>query len=92
MAPIIMGNPERPELGRELTNSFCATDPDIARVFARTTFLSDSRRDLESVRVPTLVLECDQDVIAPARSARSCTPRSPPPAWSPSTPPATAPS
>ncbi|MCP9956232.1 alpha/beta fold hydrolase [Streptomyces sudanensis] len=65
MAPIIMGNPERPELGRELTNSFCATDPDIARVFARTTFLSDSRRDLESVRVPTLVLECDQDVIAP---------------------------
>lgn len=65
MAPIIMGNPERPELGRELTNSFCATDPDIARVFARTTFLSDSRRDLEEVRVPTLVLECAQDVIAP---------------------------
>src|SRR5690606_15769881 len=42
MAPVIMGNPDRPELGEELTNSFCATDPDIARVFARTTFLSDS--------------------------------------------------
>jgi sigma-B regulation protein RsbQ len=65
MAPVIMGNPERPELGQELTNSFCATDPDIARVFARTTFLSDSRADLGDVRVPTLVLECSQDVIAP---------------------------
>ncbi|SDP88542.1 alpha/beta fold hydrolase [Lentzea jiangxiensis] len=65
MAPVIMGNPERPELGQELTNSFCATDPDIARVFARTTFLSDSRADLADVTVPTLVLECAQDVIAP---------------------------
>ncbi|MEU1004745.1 alpha/beta fold hydrolase [Streptomyces tibetensis] len=65
MAPVIMGNPERPELGQELTNSFCATDPDIARVFARTTFLTDSREDLKGVSVPTLVLECDQDAIAP---------------------------
>ncbi|MEV7674039.1 alpha/beta fold hydrolase [Streptomyces sp. NPDC007872] len=65
MAPVIMGNPERPELGEELTNSFCATDPDMARVFARTTFLSDSRDDLKKVTVPTLVLECVQDVIAP---------------------------
>jgi len=65
MAPVIMGNAERPELGEELKNSFCATDPDMARVFARTTFLSDSRDDLKNVRVPTLVLECTQDVIAP---------------------------
>ncbi|MDG9718037.1 alpha/beta hydrolase [Streptomyces sp. DH24] len=65
MAPVIMGNPDRPELGQELTNSFCATDPDIARVFARTTFLSDSRDDLQSVHVPTLVLECTEDAIAP---------------------------
>ncbi|MFB7172416.1 alpha/beta fold hydrolase [Streptomyces sp. NPDC056254] len=65
MAPLIMGNEDRPELGEELKNSFCATDPDVARVFARTTFLSDSRNDLKSVRVPTLVLECVQDVIAP---------------------------
>ncbi|MED7952082.1 alpha/beta fold hydrolase [Streptomyces sp. BE303] len=65
MAPVIMGNPDRPELGEELTTSFCATDPDMARVFARTTFLSDSRDDLKSVTVPTLVLECAQDVIAP---------------------------
>jgi sigma-B regulation protein RsbQ len=65
MAPVIMGNADRPELGQELTASFCATDPDMARVFARTTFLSDSRQDLASVSVPTLVLECSQDVIAP---------------------------
>lgn len=65
MAPVIMGNPERPELGAELTAAFCATDPDIARVFARATFLTDSRDDLKKVSVPTLVLECAQDVIAP---------------------------
>lgn len=65
MAPVIMGNEDRPELGQELAASFCATDPDMARVFARTTFLSDSRQDLKTVTVPTLILECRQDVIAP---------------------------
>ncbi|MFD1146359.1 alpha/beta fold hydrolase [Saccharothrix hoggarensis] len=65
MAPVIMGNADRPELGEELTNSFCRTDPEVARVFARTTFLSDNRDDLPRVSVPTLVLECAQDVIAP---------------------------
>mgnify|MGYP001432771350 FL=1 len=65
MAPAIMGNPDRPELGQELTDSFCATDPDMARIFARTTFLSDNRADLEHVKVPTLILECTQDIIAP---------------------------
>ncbi|MFI0088413.1 alpha/beta fold hydrolase [Streptomyces bobili] len=65
MAPVIMGNPERPELGAELTESFCRTDPDIARVFARVTFLSDNRADLADVRVPTLVAQCSRDAIAP---------------------------
>jgi sigma-B regulation protein RsbQ len=65
MAPLIMGNPDRPELAAELTNSFCRTDPDIARRFARVTFLSDNRGDLASVSVPTLVLQCSDDVIAP---------------------------
>jgi sigma-B regulation protein RsbQ len=65
MAPVIMGNPDRPDLGEELTNSFCRTDPAIARVFARATFLSDNRADLAKVTVPTLVLDCAQDVIAP---------------------------
>ncbi|GAA2299076.1 alpha/beta hydrolase [Streptomyces kunmingensis] len=65
MAPLIMGNPERPELGEELKNSFCATDPEMAHVFARTTFLSDTRDELKGVRVPTLILECTQDAIAP---------------------------
>jgi sigma-B regulation protein RsbQ len=65
MAPVIMGNPDRPELGEELTNSFCRTDPAIARQFARVTFLSDNRQDLRRVPVPTLVLQCQEDVIAP---------------------------
>ncbi len=65
MAPVIMGNPDRPELGEELTNSFCATDPDIARQFARVTFLSDNRLDLPRVGIPTLVLQCADDPIAP---------------------------
>ena len=64
MAPAIMGNADRPELGRELTESFCRTDPDIASAFARVTFLSDSRADLPRVQVPTLVLQTTQDVIA----------------------------
>jgi sigma-B regulation protein RsbQ len=65
MAPAIMGNADRPELGEELTNSFCRTDPAIARDFARVTFTSDNRGDLRRVRVPSLVLQCRDDVIAP---------------------------
>ena len=65
MAPVIMGNPEHPELAEELTNSFCRTDPGIAAQFARVTFLSDNRADLPGVAVPTLVLQCSEDAIAP---------------------------
>lgn len=65
MAPVIMGNGERPELGEELSNSFCRTNPEIARHFARVTFLSDNRRDLPAVKVPTLVVQCSEDIIAP---------------------------
>jgi sigma-B regulation protein RsbQ len=64
MAPSIMGNPDRPELGEELTNSFCRTDPDIAKAFARVTFTSDNRSDLPKVSVPTLILQCKEDIIA----------------------------
>ncbi|MEU2488217.1 alpha/beta hydrolase [Streptomyces sp. NPDC012617] len=65
VAPVIMGNPDRPELGEELTNSFCRMDPEIARVFARVTFLSDNRADLSKVSVPTLVAESARDTLAP---------------------------
>ncbi len=65
MAPVIMGNADRPELGEELTNSFCRADPEIARHFARVTFMSDNRADLARVRTPSLVLQCADDVIAP---------------------------
>ncbi|OJF13557.1 sigma factor sigB regulation protein rsbQ [Couchioplanes caeruleus subsp. caeruleus] len=64
MVPVIMGNPDRPELGRELTNSFCATDPEIAKKFACVTFLSDNRDDLPKLRTPALILQCADDVIA----------------------------
>jgi sigma-B regulation protein RsbQ len=70
MAPVIMGNPERPELGEELTNSFCRADPEIARSFARVTFMSDNRDDLAKVSTPSLVLQCSEDAIAPEEVGR----------------------
>jgi len=65
MAPVIMGNPERPQLSNELKNSFCATDPEIAKKFAHVTFMSDNRDDLARCRTPALILQCSDDVIAP---------------------------
>lgn len=65
MAPVIMGNPDKPELGEELSNSFCRTNPEIAKHFAQVTFLSDNREDLSKVKTPTLVLQCSEDVLAP---------------------------
>jgi sigma-B regulation protein RsbQ len=70
MAPVIMGNADRPELGHELTASFCRADPDIARRFAHVTFTSDNRGDLARVSAPTLVLQCTDDVIAPVSVGR----------------------
>lgn len=64
-APVIMGNLDRPHLAEELTNSFCRTDPEVARHFARVTFLSDNRADLPRLQVPALVLQCARDAIAP---------------------------
>jgi sigma-B regulation protein RsbQ len=65
MAPIIMKNENRPELASELAESFCRTDPEIAKHFARVTFLSDNRADLPLVKVPSLVMQCSDDSIAP---------------------------
>ena len=70
MAPVIMGNSERPALGQELEASFCRTDPALARQFARATFLSDNRADLADVGHPTLVLQCTNDAIAPVEVGR----------------------
>lgn len=64
MAPAIMGNADRPELGEELTNSFCRTDPEIAKQFARATFTSDNRADLPKVKARTLILQSSDDIIA----------------------------
>ena len=65
MAPVIMGNAERPELGEELESNFCSIDPVIASQFARVTFLSDNRDDLDRVTTPTLILQNLDDAIAP---------------------------
>jgi sigma-B regulation protein RsbQ len=65
LAPAIMKNPDRPELSQELEASFCSTDPIIARRFAEATFFADNRRDLAAVRVPSLILQCSDDMIAP---------------------------
>ena len=65
MAPVIMKNEDRPELASELAESFCRTDPSIAKHFARVTFLSDNRADLSRLRVPSLVMQCSEDNIAP---------------------------
>jgi sigma-B regulation protein RsbQ len=65
MAPVLMGNADRPELGEELAASFCRTDPEIAKRFARTTFMSDNRADLGAIDARVLILQCRDDVIAP---------------------------
>jgi sigma-B regulation protein RsbQ len=66
LAPVVAKNPERPELARELEESFCSTDPRVARRFAEATFFSDNRTDLARVRVPSLIMQCSEDAIAPA--------------------------
>jgi sigma-B regulation protein RsbQ len=65
MAPAIMGAPTQPQLAEELTNSFCATDPEIAKHFARVTFLSDNRQDLPKMKTRSLIVQCSDDIIAP---------------------------
>jgi sigma-B regulation protein RsbQ len=65
LAPAIMKNQERPELGEELTESFCSTDPVIARNFAQATFLADNREDLAALKIPSLILQCSDDMVAP---------------------------
>lgn len=65
LAPAIMKNPERPELSEELEESFCSTDPVIARRFAEATFFADNRADVAAVQRPSLILQCSDDIIAP---------------------------
>jgi sigma-B regulation protein RsbQ len=65
MAPVIMGNIDRPELAAELTSSFCRVDQEVAQTFVRATFLADNRADLARISAPTLILQCSEDAIAP---------------------------
>lgn len=70
MAPVIMGNPDRPELTAELEASFCRNDPVIAHLSAKVAFLSDHRDDLAGVTIPSLILQSDDDVVAPVAVGR----------------------
>ena len=65
ISPVMMGAEESSELVMELTNSFVRTNPEIARHFARITFLSDTRAELGFLTRPTLVVQSAHDVIAP---------------------------
>ncbi|MEP7212985.1 MAG: alpha/beta hydrolase [Acidobacteriota bacterium] len=65
LAPVVTKNADRPELAAELEESFCSTDPVTARAFARATFLSDNRADLAEFRLPSLIMQCSDDAIAP---------------------------
>jgi sigma-B regulation protein RsbQ len=65
LAPAVMKNTDRPELAAELESSFCSTDPKIARRFAEATFFADNRADLPKVTVPSLIMQCTDDAIAP---------------------------
>jgi sigma-B regulation protein RsbQ len=70
LAPMVMGNPDRPALSQELERSFCSTDPEAAQVFARATFYADNRDDLATVRVPSLIIQVSNDAIAPVEVGR----------------------
>ncbi|MCC5938273.1 MAG: alpha/beta hydrolase [Lunatimonas sp.] len=67
ITPVIIGNPEMPEFSEELKNSFCSMNPEIAKHFAKVTFLGDNRKDLPRVTAPTLVIQCHPDIIAPVQ-------------------------
>ena len=70
LAPVVMGNPDRPELASDLETTFCSIDPLMARQFAEVTFLSDNRADVEKVSVPSLILQVSNDVVAPMEVGR----------------------
>ncbi|WP_162343743.1 alpha/beta fold hydrolase [Cyclobacterium salsum] len=67
ITPVIIGNPEMPEYSEELRNSFCSMNPEIARHFAKVTFLGDNREDLSKVLTSSLIIQCHPDVIAPVK-------------------------
>jgi sigma-B regulation protein RsbQ len=70
LAPVIMGNPDRPELAAALSSLFCTLDPKVASQFARATFLSDNRKQLSELTVPTLIVQCAEDIVAPEPAGR----------------------
>jgi sigma-B regulation protein RsbQ len=65
LAPVVAGADGAEQVAGELSDSFCSTEPAVARVFARTTFFADNRVDLPRVTRPCLILQHRQDALAP---------------------------
>jgi sigma-B regulation protein RsbQ len=65
LAPVVMGNPDRPDLTLDLEAKFCSIDPVMARQFAEITFRADNRLDLAKVTTPSLIVQVRHDAVAP---------------------------
>ncbi|MGZ5245603.1 MAG: alpha/beta fold hydrolase [Flavitalea sp.] len=65
MAPVIMNNSGELVFEEELSASFCRNNPEIAKQFARVTFLSDNRKDISNIITRTLIIQCSEDIVAP---------------------------
>jgi len=61
----LINNAERTDAAKELEDRFCSTDPLIATTFAKACFFTDSRQDITKAKVPSLILQCTEDIIAP---------------------------
>ncbi len=65
VTPTIAGEDRAGETAAELTQSFCRTDPAIAKHFGRITFLADHRADMKRVEAPAAIIQCTDDALAP---------------------------
>ena len=65
LAPVVSAQGGEGAVTKELSDSFCSTDPMVAKSFARATFFSDNREDLSKVSLPCLILQHRTDTLAP---------------------------
>ena len=65
VTPLIAGDGDTGPATTELSESFCRTDPDIAKHFGRVTFLSDHRADMKLVTTQAIIIQCAHDTLAP---------------------------
>jgi sigma-B regulation protein RsbQ len=63
---LLLGPQAPADLVEEMQECLGSTASPITRQFARVTFLSDHRADVPGLTLPTLVVQCMEDFIAPA--------------------------